>query len=255
MLHNSSNADYHADRTHLSSSSLKLLLKDPTAFERKYIKGEHSEEDSKEIFDIGTYVHALCLEPHTIAQNFAFYEGLRKAGNAYKVFAAENAGKIILSAPQKLKSEQFYKAYQKRSDAVSMLQGGFAEHTMTGMLLDVPVKARADYINLDKSYIVDIKTTSYPSHVDIFKQTIDQFGYDLSAALYCAIAKQVYNKDFQFYFIVISKTDLICEVYKLSEATAAKGSTLLNVSLLMYKNKAWEAQIKPETFDFEILEV
>lgn len=254
MNNNPTNAEYHADMSHLSSSALKLLLKDPAAFKLKYIEGKH-EHSEKEVFDIGTYVHALCLEPNTIAQNFAFYEGLRKAGNAYKNFAEQNSGKIILSAPQKLKSEQFYKAYQKRGDAVSMLQGGFAEHTMTGVLLDVPVKARADYINIDKSYIVDIKTTSYPSHVDIFKQTVEQYGYDLSAALYCSIAKQNYSKDFAFYFVVISKTDLVCEVYKLSEATASKGLTLLNVSLLMYKNKAWEGRKQEDTFNFEILEV
>ncbi len=235
MIHNSSNADYHADRTHLSSSALKLLLKDPAAFERKYVQNIHDESEAKDVFDVGTYVHALCLEPQTIAQNFAFYEGLRRQGAVYKEFVANHPGKIILSAPQKIKCEQYFNAYNKRGDAVALMQGGFAEHTMTGMLLEVPVKVRADYINVDKSYIVDIKTTSDISDVDVFKMTIERYNYDLSAALYINVANQIYDKIFDFYFVVISKTDLGCAVYKLSEDTFMRGAGLMLSSLRMYK--------------------
>ncbi len=258
MIHNSNNADYHADRSYLSSSALKLLLKDPAAFERKYVKNIHDTSEPKDVFDVGTYVHALCLEPHTIAQNFAFFEGLRRQGTVYKEFVEKHPGKIILSVPQKLKCEQFYKAYERRGDAVAMLQGGFAEHTMTGLALGVAVKARADYINVDKGYIVDIKTTSDITDVDVFKLTVERYNYDLSAALYTSIARDLYGKEFDFYFVVISKTDLACAIYKLSEHTQLKGASLLISALKLYKRcidtGKWEHYM-PTTITTDILEV
>jgi hypothetical protein len=240
---------------------LKLLLKDPIEFDRQWHGGEKKEEEENPAFTEGTYVHALCLEPETIKANYAFYEGLRKAGENYKNFVQDNPGKIILSAPQRDRGLKLLGAYQKRPEAVSMLQGGFAEHSMVGEIMGTPVKARADYINIDKGYIVDIKTTSYPTGADVFKATLEHYNYGLSAQLYVEIAQQSYSKDFDFYFVVISKNDFCCDVYKASTKTLALGHALLIKSLRLFQDcKAtgvWSLTTKREAYEsqYEILEV
>lgn len=261
VLEQTSNEAYHANRTHLSSSMLKLLMKEPEEFDRQWNQNIYPEGRENTNFTEGSLVHSLCLEPDKVAQEYAFFEGLRKAGKAYQEFVAQNPGKKIISAVQKERCYKLFDAVNARVEAVRMLSGGHAEFTMTGEIMGVPVKARADYINPDKGYIVDLKTTSYPSGADVFRSTIEMYMYDLSAALYVEIAQQVFGKPFDFYFHVISKCDLVCDIYKASPATMAAGHALLLRSLKMFKDcKAsgvWEHAGK-QSYDskhYEILEV
>lgn len=258
---NMNNQEYHGNRTHLSSSTLKQLLLNPEVFYENWIVGTRKQE-SKPAYDLGSFTHALILEPDTIEKAYAIYEGLRKAGKKYEEFAAANPGKTILSASQKLQCEKYYKAYSARKEAMAMLRGGFAEHTMTSEILGVPVKARADYININDAYIADVKTTSHPADSEIFRMTVQEYMYSLSAALYCQIAFNNYGKLFDFYFIVISKVDLTCDIYKASSATLSEGAALVTQSLVLYKKcKAsgiWLHEQPKKSFDsqdYEIVEV
>lgn len=226
------NAQYHADLTRLSSSSLKVLLKNPTQFHHEYVLG-HREEVYKPAFAEGSYTHTLCLEPEKLA-DYAIWTGLRRAGHAYEAFKAANPGKVILSSIQKTHSESYFRAYQARAEAVRMLSGGAAEYTMQAELLGVPVKARADYINIEAGYIADVKTTALPSGLELFAGTVSQYDYDLSAALYCLVAEKIFGRKFDFYWVVISKCDMDCQIYKMGEATMAQGTGKVWEALALY---------------------
>jgi hypothetical protein len=228
------NNEYHENRTHLSSSNLKQILTNIEKFHQEWVLGVKLREQ-RDVFDIGSLTHSLILEPDLVEEQYAFYTGLRRAGNAYNAFKEANPGKTVLTVAQKLKTEKYVEAYKARHEAVNMLQGGVPEHTMTGRILGVDVKARADYINIDAGYIVDVKTTDAPSDIDAFRFTKDQYMYDLSAALYCDIAKECYKKPFQFFFIVISKSDLICDIYKVSEETMIEGRNRVIQAIQKYK--------------------
>lgn len=256
----SSNADYHANKTHLSSSGLKLLLQSPEQFYNDFVLGQRQEQE-KAVFDEGSFTHTLILEPAKINE-YAIFPGLRKQGAAWEYFKGDNAGKKILSAPQVARCESLARAYQSLPAALKLLEVGISEHTMVSSLLDVPVKARADRINIEAGYIVDIKTTSMPSDLECFKATIEQYRYELSAALYAAIASEVYKKEFDFYWLVLSKADNGCEIYKASQATLAAGAALYKRALMLYKkcmtNNSWTLDTPLKEFDklnYEILEV
>jgi exodeoxyribonuclease VIII len=228
------NQEYHASRTHLSSSNLKTLLKDPAQFYREWFLNERRTMSGPAL-DEGSFTHALCLEPETVERDYAFFQGLRKRGAAYEEFAAQHQGKIILSEPQRLRCLKYHEAYLGRAEAVKLTSGGFPEHSMVSEILGVPVKARADYININDGYIVDIKTTAYESGPEVFKHVIQEYSYHLSAALYCQIAHDNYGKLFDFYFVVISKQDLGCEIYKASSETLTSGAGQVTRALVLYK--------------------
>jgi len=225
---------YHSDISILSSSMLKCILKSPAEFKRQYIDGERQNGDAAHFIE-GTYTHTLLLEPHRVAEDYAFYSGGIKRGFEWQNFWEANQNKTILSAPQKMRGEQYASTIQKRPEALNMLQGGFSEHTMFGNIMGVPVKMRADYINIDQGYIVDVKTTAQPADEEVFRQTVKQFGYDLSAALYCDIANQSTGKLFDFYWVVISKQDLVCDIYKASSETLSNGAGKVTHALYLYK--------------------
>lgn len=230
-----SNRLYHSDRSYFSSSQLKLILKDPEQFHKEHVLGLREPQEEKAVFDEGSLTHSLILEPEKVAEEFAFFEGWRKQGKDWETFLAENINKVRISKPQKHRVEQYERAYRKRPEAIQLLQGGMPEHTMTSEILGVPVKARADYINIEKGYIADIKTTGYPANLEIFRETIKEFGYQLSAALYCQIAFDCYKKLFDFYFVVISKSDLRCDVYKMKMTSLVEGHAMVNKALVLYK--------------------
>ena len=228
------NEDYHKNRTHLTSSMLKLLLKDAQEFERQWVHGIKDDSD-KEVFQEGSLVHSLILEPHLIPIEYAFYPGVRRIGKEFDLFKAQNPGRRILTEVQRHRAESYVRAYRQCPDAIKLIAGGEAEFTLEGDIAGVPCKARFDYINNEQSYLVDVKTSGYPSGKEIFKDTIASFRYDLSAALYLMLAEKAYGKKFDWYFVVISKPDKFCQVYKLSEATRRAGEAFVYQALEKYK--------------------
>lgn len=255
-----SNEEYHGDKSYLSSSNLKLLLKDLEKFKKEVIEGQR-ENKQVNAFDEGNYAHSLILEPDNL-EDYAFFPEFRKAGKVWEAFKTQHSDKIILSKPQKHRVEQWVEAYRKRPEAVSLVSGGHAEYSLAGKFLDVPIKVRADYINIDEGYIADVKTTSYSTDADTFKYVVNNLRYDLSAALYCKLFEQFYGKKFDFYFIVLGKRDILCEVYKASEETLEKGELLAIDALNIYKNclKSGNWKNKKQktpigSADYEILEI
>ncbi len=230
------NSEYHKEDTYLSSSGLKLLLKDPEQFYREKILKENAQKSSAAM-ELGSYVHCVCLEPELLDEEFAFFQGWRKAGKDWEDFKANPAhkNKIILSIPQVEQGNLYAQTVKGRQEALQLLSSGQPEVALTAIVSDVPVKMKADYINLEQNYIADIKTTGQPAGLEYFKLAVDQFGYDLSAALYCMIAEEVYGRPFDFFFITISKVDRQCDVYKLSSSTKLKGKQDVFKALNHYK--------------------
>lgn len=231
-----SNSAYHANRTHLSSSNLKMVLEDLPEFNRRWNLGQYPVEEKKSYFQDGSYTHALLLEPHKVVEEFAFYEGMRKQGKAFQDFSDLHLGKEILSMPQKLRAESYVAAVRRVPAALKLLEGCQCEVPLTGSIAGVDVKIRPDAINVNSRYLFDLKTTADPAGLEIFKETVKRYKYDLSAALYCDVAVQNYpGLDFDYYWIVVSKSDLVCDIYKASQDTLVEGRGLVMTALARYK--------------------
>lgn len=258
-LNKCSNADYHADQTYLSSSNFKLLLESPEQFYKEKILGERVSKQSNS-FDEGSLTHSMMLEPHLVNKEFAFYPGLRKAGTDFELFKEANAGKPIISKAQKIRVEQWVAAIKKNKIAMSMLSGGEPEQTICVDMDSIPVKIRCDYILPEQGIIVDIKTSAYPVDVDTFRLTVKQWHYDLSAALYAHAAELHFGRPFDFYFVVVGKSEIVCEVYKASKTTLNLGRAQISKAARIYKqclsSGVWKLdQPKSEQSIGEILEV
>ncbi|CAB4200298.1 Putative exodeoxyribonuclease 8, PDDEXK-like domain containing protein [uncultured Caudovirales phage] len=234
FLTGTSNADYHADRTHLSSSGLKLLLTDPAQFYKEYILGERVVRESA-AFTEGTLVHMLILEPHLVESSYAVYPGARRAGKAYETWLMNvPEGKTVVTYPQMERCKELAQACFADPEAMATLTDGEAEHSMTGTFRQIPVKARADFISVKRRYIVDVKTTSKPTGA--FTESVEQFYYDLSAALYASIAEDNYEGQFDFIWIVISKADKGVEVIRASSEDMRIGMAKLERAVAIYNH-------------------
>lgn len=228
-INNVSNEIYHADRKYLSSSVLKTVLESLDKYHNDYILGNKAATASstQNNFDVGTLVHSMILEPHTVVTDFNFYKGFRKAGSEFDTFLANciNPKLPIISVNQHKQAADMLEAFNRLNAAKNLITNGAAEQTICGTLHGVPIKTRYDWINEKEGYIADVKTTGYGSDLESFKATCENFKYGLSAALYTSMAEQFYGRKFDFYYIVLSKRDKTCDVYKTSTQTMAAGKS------------------------------
>lgn len=247
-----SNDTYHADKEYLSSTPLKLLYDDPAQFYSDVILGNKTVMNSAAL-DVGSFVHTLILESHLVDKEYAFYPGSRKSGAAYEAFKEANPGKKILNVQTAAAGRAFAASVKARPEAQQFLSGGEAELSICTEINGVKVKMRADYINIEKGFINDIKTTRYPSGASNFKIALEELSYDLSTGLYTMIAEQHFNKKFDFYWTVVSKEDVLTDVYKCSEATMAKGKQEVFEALETYKEcmrtGLWVSKKEKEAID------
>lgn len=255
-----SNTEYHADNEYLSSSNYKTLLKDLEQFHREKILGHRDEKKTSASFEEGSLTHSMILEPHLVDSEYAVFPGLRKAGDAYEAFCKTvNDGRTIISRAQFVRCEGYKAAYLKNEAAKKLLKDGVPEQTICTVLNGIKTKARFDYINVEKGYIADVKTTSYPADVDTFRLTVKQWDYALSAALYAAVAEQHYGKKFDFYFVVIGKKESVCEVYRASDDTMQAGARQIAKAANIYRKcietGIWKPDQAPSLTGEEILEV
>lgn len=231
------NEQYHANKTYVSSSVLKTIVKNPEEYKRIYIDGESSPMFNRVALDFGSYIHALILEPHLVAKEFAVSTDImNRESEEWEKFEALNKGLICITAGQhnhaKILLENFYKKEVKlKPDETVLLNsffvGGEAEETLCVEMDGVKIKVRFDYRKMEKgkfASINDIKTTSkkIKSKKDVEK-VCKMFEYDLSAALYCDAVELHTGVKHDFYFVFISKDDNGSTIWKASEEMLERG--------------------------------
>jgi len=233
-LSNSSNQDYHADRNYISSSGLKLLLKDQQAFYKRYILNEPEEIKNSAALNFGTAAHLAILEPHLYAESIKIFKGLRRSGAVWDIFASDHRDKIILNSAEEEKLLTLVEIYKQCSAAVELLKDCEFESTKTKTIDGIALKVRADAVNHKAGYVVDLKTTGFSADRSTFKLTCDSLCYDLSAYMYAKIFSSTI--DYDFYFIVLSKSDMNCKVYKASKSMMLEGKTKFYSAIETLKN-------------------
>lgn len=229
------NDAYHADLTHLSSSTLKLLLTDLNKFYEERILKLPRDNKSSDVFDFGSLLHCMVLEPELLEKDFITYSGWVRRGAEYQQFKEDNPGKIIIAKPQMKKAEALFETYQKNETAVNLIKGIEPEISLFSSIDDVPIKVRADGLNRERRYIVDLKTTGFGLDCDSFKVTMERFHYHLSASLYLKAFEQELGVPLTFYFIVLGKSDVGCKVYKFSDKSRQLGNSQLVKAIEIYK--------------------
>lgn len=193
IIHDLSNSGYHA-RPEVSSSQLKTILRSPAHFHAAYLSGAPKKEPSASMV-LGSLTHTLFLEPEKYASEYIVapsWDARTKEGKAIRdAFMAEADGKTVIAQGQLQAAQSMVSALCDHAIREAMT-GGHAEASIFygDDATDLNCRIRPDYHiapndDWQTGLIIDVKTTD-DARPDAFARTCITYGYDLSAAMYCA---------------------------------------------------------------------
>lgn len=224
-----SNEDYHSLEDCFSSSQLKDALEDVEVFYKKHITKE-LEREHIPAFDIGTYFHTAILEPHKMDEDVAVFEGAVRRGKKWEEFQEKHEGKAIITLKELSQGENLVAAANTSSVLKDLMKKGEPEVSLAVDLGATPVRVRCDWIDFDRGFIMDLKSTtgSARNSHSILKK-ISNYSYDMSAALYVDayneyLRKKGSNKKITtFYWVFASKDMVNCQTYASTPAMLELG--------------------------------
>lgn len=189
--HTLSNEEYHADKTAVSSTWLKEILKSPKAFLA------HGQVQKKETaaFRIGRAVHMAILEPEVFQKNYVISPEFKGTGSVklkadWRMSLPDSA--LILKEEEYEDLLGMINSVSKHGDACNILKNGKAE--ISGYFRDpitgIKCRIRPDFWHREMGAIMDVKTT-ISVKIEDFSKAIWNYRYDFQTAMYSHGIKQL----------------------------------------------------------------
>ena len=223
------NKEYHqADG--ISASDLKLLEISPL-----HLKNKHLFTYESDIFDLGSLVHKMVLEPDDLANEFVKMPDFNlrtKAGKEDKAkFEEENKDKTIISPNDWERAEKM--ANNILAIAGNLIKKGKCEESFFiedeyGLIR----KCRPDCYIEPLGVVIDIKTTQSTKPYD-FQKAIYEYRYHYQAYWYLKTLQLAGKKANQFIFIAVEKKEpYMVRLFRINEAAINRAE--MEVENLIY---------------------
>lgn len=228
-----SNNEYHADRSAVSCSALKQILRSPAHMKAYYEKP--NEETTSRL--IGTALHAAVLEPEMFESTYVEWRGGNKTGKVYTAFLEENSGKSVL------KSAEMTAVLRMRDSIMNyreypigeLLRNGQNEQSIVWTDPETGVRCKIRPDNQNPYGTFDLKTTD-DARPDAFVRNSVRMLYDLQAAMYQEGIFQTTGNRLDFFFIAVEDdAPHSTWVHKASDEMLASGMKKFRQALATYK--------------------
>lgn len=201
---NWTNAEYHARRDSVSTSTLKKILRSP-AHMKAYWDEPNKKTASRVIFSA---VHSAVLEPTEFAKDYVVWTGGDRRGKKYEDFQAANPGKEVLKADE-------YRAVLGMRDAImayedypigDLISTGENEKTIIWVDQETGVRCKVRPDNLNAYGILDLKGTDDCRPNSFIRLQCVPLFYDLQAYMYTEGVFQLTGERRDFYFVAVEET-------------------------------------------------
>ena len=253
------NEEYHAERMHDSSSTLKVARKSLQLYEALYVTGTVERSGSSPEMLFGSAFHCALLEPDEFDSRY-FYEPeetpdgepINRRLKAHREFLEEvlqrNEGREMLQAGDKERIEGMLASVGAFKDASDRLKTGQPELGIKFEIDGHPLKALMDWSCPDQNIILDVKTTRHSGGIDVFRREIDNREYHCQAALYAEAYRQVYGRVPEFYWLFVhTAAPYETYLFKMGKATRKIGLEITRDTIETLKIAKSIGRYKPFT--------
>jgi hypothetical protein len=233
-----SNADYHADKTAVSSTALRRVLKSPNSFLVGQ-RGQSMKETPAMAF--GSAVHAAILEPELFKSHYVIAPKFSGTGSV----KAKADWRLELPKDAVIMDEDDYNAVleivnsvMKRRDVCGILKSGKAE--LSGYYADpetgILCRIRPDWLNMRAGVMLDVKTTQ-DIQLEEFSKSIWNYRYDFQFGFYKEGIELITGRDVDSFFLAIQKTPPYeCALYLADELLIERGKSDYHLALNKLKS-------------------
>lgn len=247
-----SEAEYHADREHLSSTALKDFDESIPLYHAKWIEGSFPMPEPTAAMDLGSLVNIRLLEPHKLETDVVIKPNRKKQSNAdkefWKEFEKEHEGKLIVSAEQSATSVAMVESVWQTKTAARLLnKPGKTEQSIRWEFCQdtrIQCKCRFDRI-LDEQIILELKTTRTRTKEEFFKQAFN-LKYYIQVGFYLWGATNIYPSPIHVFITITNEPPHECNCYALdAESIAFAGNRvndLLNELKWCRENDFWNSR-------------
>lgn len=203
------NDEYHNGKE-VSKSTLDMAAQD--LFKPIWSKNCPQDQDKIKTFDFGDAMHAICLEPHRLKEEFVIMPAFNLRTNAGKAdkeaFFKEHEGIKILSSDDYKKLNLMFESVMAHIPARALIEAeGVAEgsYFWTDESTGLDCKCRPDKRLMDRKgvLLVDVKTAPELSK---FHFSVDDYRYHVQDPWYCDGVSKFVDEPVRMEFLVIQKT-------------------------------------------------
>ncbi len=198
------NDEYHGGKA-VSKSTLDMASKD--LFKPNWSKNCPQDQDKIKTFDFGDAMHAICLEPERLKEEFVVMPAFNlrtTVGKADKeAFVNEHKEAKILTFDDHRKLNLMFESVMAHIPARALIEAqGVAESSYfwTDEITGLECKCRPD--KKIGSLLVDVKTAPDLSK---FHFSVDDYRYHVQDAWYCDGVSRFEDKPVRMEFLVIQK--------------------------------------------------
>lgn len=200
----------------LSNSDISTLLSNPLAL--------HSPQGENINFLIGGYFHTAILEPDKL-KKYKIVEATTRNTKAYKEISG---GEMCLLQHEVDQLEVMIDKVMENDTCVSLIRGIDVEYEKPGVceIEGLQWKGKADIVNHDDKYVVDLKTTS---DISRFRSSALRYNYDSQAYIY----RKLFGYD--LVFIAIDKSTHQIGIFDCSDDFYERGQRKVQEAAEQYK--------------------
>lgn len=197
-------ATYHADRTRVSHSLLRVFMKSPRRY-KAMIDGVLADEKTGPML-LGDAFHTMVLEPEHADRIVTAHGAGNRNANAYKSAVEKNPDGIVILPDEAERAMGMLKALREHPEARRLLfdEPGVSEVSVkwTEDPSGLKCKARFDRVLRDHPIVVDLKTAKSVEEHELASSAAN-FGYHTQASWYCRAFKELHGESPEFVFVSV----------------------------------------------------
>jgi len=201
------NEAYHS-MAGVSKTTLDMFATDPLS--PIWAKNCPQDQDKIKTFDFGDAMHAICLEPDRLKEEFVIMPAFNLRTNdgkaAKQAFESVHKGHKILTSDEHKKLNLMFESVMAHPKARALIEAdGVAESSYFWVdeQTDIMGKCRPDKYIESQGLLVDVKTTP---DLKKFSYSVDDYRYYVQDPWYCDGVSRFTGEQSRMEFLVIQKT-------------------------------------------------
>ena len=228
-------AAYHADRTCISQTALKILYCNSALYHGIYVTEKIALAKPTAAMELGTLTHLLTLQPELAAETVCCTPELGPRGGQWdrkskyhETFIAENPGREVYAAAEYRTACAMRNSLLAHPVVSGALKANFVEHIIrwADPLTDIDCRAMLDIVVDSEPWILDLKTALDPSPRG-FATACARNLYALQNWFYVEGFMRVYGRVPRFFFVAVgNKPPHSVGVYELDSEAIKLGASI-----------------------------